>query len=97
MPGLNQRGPLNEGPMTGGARGTCTNSAGPGQGFAGRGAMGYGPGMRGGRGRRGCRWQNPIPPEEQSNREILQGRADRLEKELAAVKQQIAAQPDSER
>ena len=26
MPGLNQRGPMNEGPMTGGGRGLCTGS-----------------------------------------------------------------------
>jgi len=51
MPGLNQRGPMNEGPMTGGGRGLCTGAVASEQEFANRmtGSMGRGLG-RG----RGC-------------------------------------------
>lgn len=56
MPGFNQRGPMNEGSMTGRQRGTCTGAAvDTGQGFADRtNARGYGGGMGRGMGRRGC-------------------------------------------
>jgi hypothetical protein len=50
MPGLNRKGPMSEGPMTGRGRGLCTGASGPGQGFT---AGGYGS-MRRGCGRRHC-------------------------------------------
>ncbi len=64
MPGFNQRGPMNEGPMTGRGRGNCTTGANTGKGVAGRpdtirygavgyGGMGYGMGMARRRGRCG--------------------------------------------
>ncbi len=55
MPGFNQRGPMNEGPMTGRQRGTCTGGAvDTGQTFAdSTNARGYGGGMGRGMGRRG--------------------------------------------
>lgn len=97
MPGFNQRGPMNEGPMTGGGRGICTGSVSRG-GWAGAGGFqGYGPGMGRRQGRRGC-WgggrgfgmaggQQPAYPV--SDRESLKTRARFLEDELAAIKEEL--------
>ncbi len=96
MPGFNQRGPMNEGPMTGRQRGICTGYAMSGQGFGGRG-YGMGSGMGRGMGRRGNQapgrglgygqWNTPAPMT--SNRDVLQNRADMLEAELTAIKNQL--------
>ncbi len=93
MPGLNQRGPMNEGPMTGRKRGSCTGAAvDPGQGFADRG-MGRGMGRRGcqtpGRGRGGGQWSSPAPMPGSTDQNALQNRVNMLEAELSAIKDQL--------
>lgn len=98
MPGLNQRGPMNDGPMTGRGRGLCTGNVTAGQGFVG--GYGMGRGLR-----RGCRdfgwgggrgmgrggnygpWAGTSPAV--SNQTILQNRANMLEAELAEIKNQL--------
>lgn len=101
MPGFNQRGPMNEGPMTGRNRGTCTGAAvDPGQGFAdSANARGYGRGMGRGRGNRGCqalgremaygRRTPPAPTQGSVNQDTLQNRVNMLEAELSAIKNQL--------
>ncbi|THB77880.1 MAG: hypothetical protein D3926_14205 [Desulfobacteraceae bacterium] len=100
MPGFNQRGPMNQGPMTGRSQGTCTGNQSPG--------MGSGMGMGRRRGRR-CvsqgfqsphqragfgRFNEPEPMTD--SRELLKNREAALEQELAALKQQIRnlSEPD---
>jgi len=96
MPGFNQRGPMNEGPMTGGGRGICKGGVGPDQEFTGKGnAMGMG--RQGGR--RGCQspgqgrgygqWAVTYPAMGSVNQNTLQNSVDRLEIELAALKKQL--------
>ncbi|MBI9090259.1 MAG: DUF5320 domain-containing protein [Desulfobacterium sp.] len=111
MPGFNQQGPMNQGPMTGGRRGSCANgpmpgsagfgsgrSRGPGFGNRGTGfeSRGAGSGFRRGRGFcQGQDWERdyaresaaPPPP---VTRKTLEQRADRLETELNAVKEELA-------
>ena len=97
MPGFNQRGPMNEGAMTGRGRGNCVGSTDSAQGFAGRGnAMGMGRqrGRRGyqeapGQGMRGGRWAAPDPPADSINQNALQNSVDMLEAELEALKNQL--------
>jgi len=87
MPGFNQRGPMNEGPMTGRGRGTCTGSLNPDQEFTGRGnarGMGRGFGRRGG----GYGQRTTSAPGSVSQ-EALQKSMDLLEAELAAIKNQL--------
>lgn len=91
MPGFNQRGPMNEGPMTGRRRGVCTGvAADPGQGFSGRG-YGRGFGRRGsqvpGWGRGYGQWASPAMGS--VNQDALQNRVNMLEAELSAVKNQL--------
>lgn len=104
MPGLNQRGPMNDGPMTGRGRGLCTGNVAAGQGFVG--GYGMGRGLR-----RGCRdfgwgggrgmgrggnygpWAGASPAV--SNQTILQNRANMLEAELAEIKNQLKKQSES--
>ena len=102
MPGFNQRGPMNNGPMTGRGRGVCTGNITPGQGFAGEGYT-----MGRGLGRRGCRaagwgsgragnygpWAGPTPVV--STQAILQNRAAMLEAELAEIKNQLNKRTES--
>lgn len=93
MPGFNQKGPMNEGPMTGRKRGTCTSAAvDPGQGFAGRG-MGRGMGRRGcrtpDRGMGGGQWNSPAPTPDSVDQDTLQNRVNMLEAELSAIKDQL--------
>lgn len=92
MPGFNQRGPMNEGPMTGRGRGNCAGAADPDQGFQGRNTMGYGMGMGRQRGRRGC--QSPgfgrgYGQSEPVNQNPLQDSIDMLQAELDAVKKKL--------
>ena len=98
MPGFNQRGPMNEGPMTGGGRGNCQGGVNPDQGFTRRGDP-----METGRqgGRRGCQAPSrgrgygqraaagPPPIMGSIHQDALQNSVDRLEAELAAVKKQL--------
>ena len=88
MPGMNQRGPMNQGPMTGRGQGVCTgNAMANGAGFGGRGrgcGMGRGQGMGrrcfGGNGG----YQAPL------NREtVLRNRADALKAELDSINQEL--------
>jgi hypothetical protein len=96
MPGFNRRGPENQGPMTGGGRGFCTGNAGYGGYDAGFG-RGFGPGSGRGRGGRwarcgfngrgmGRRAFAPVPPDSPDE---LKQRAEWLESELAAIRQQL--------
>ena len=100
MAGFNQRGPMNEGPMTGRGRGICTGAVDPDQGVARRNnTMGYGMGRGRGRnrnfsqspgwGRGAGQWNLPVTEPDPVARDTWQDRANRLEAELAAVKQQL--------
>lgn len=100
MPGFNQRGPMNEGPMTGRQRGTCTGgTVDTGQGFGGYGGgMGRGMGRRGGqapgRGMGYGRWTAPAPTPGSANQDTsvnqdMQNRINMLEAELSAIKDQL--------
>ena len=91
MPGLDQRGPLGQGAMTGGRQGICQDRgpAGPADRF-GRG------------GRRGCRGRGfgrgYAPPvqftQAEPTKSELEDRARELEDELNAVKSQMKAMSD---
>ncbi len=99
MPGLNQRGPLNEGPMTGGRRGICTSTDTSGKRFSGRGAAGRRPGTGRRLGKRGCQgygWQMSFdeefdrPPVQQAATEdSFVNRVALLESELAEIKNKL--------
>lgn len=96
MPGFNQRGPLNEGPMTGRGRGKCTEAFDQTQSFAGRpNAMGMGrqAGRRGyqppGWGRGYGQWTGTAPAMGSVNQDALQNSVDKLEAELAELKNQL--------
>ncbi len=102
MPGFNQRGPMNEGPMTGRGRGNCTEAFDPAQRFAGRGnAMGRGRqgGRRGcqapGQGRGAGQWAGTAPAMGSANQDTLQNSVNMLEAELAALKNQLKNLSDS--
>ncbi|OQY52466.1 MAG: hypothetical protein B6230_02625 [Desulfobacteraceae bacterium 4572_89] len=96
MPGFNQRGPMNEGPMTGRRQGVCgrgTDSGAQGGTFD---AMGYGRGRgMGRRGGSGPGWGRGYgqmntsftPP---ATEESLKMRAQTLEAELDAIKNDLA-------
>ena len=103
MPGFNQRGPMNEGPMTGWKRGNCTGGNAD-TGFADiTNARGYGGGMGRGMGRRGGqapgrgmggRWTAPAPTPGSVNQDTsvnqdMQNRVNMLEAELSAIKDQL--------
>jgi hypothetical protein len=96
MPGFNQRGPMNEGPLTGGGRGNCAGAVDPAQGFAGRGntmGMGRQGGRRGcqapGQGRGAGQWARTAPAMGSVNQDTLQNSVNMLETELAALKNQL--------
>jgi len=100
MSGLNQRGPMNNGPMTGRGQGVCTGNNTPGQGFYGGGYI-----LGRGLGRRGCQapgqqsgwgrgWAGNCGPcagsvPTVSTRAVLQSRAAMLEADLAEIKKQL--------
>lgn len=95
MPGFNRRGPENQGPMTGRGRGVCTGGAG----YTGYDS-GIGPGFGRGRGRRwfqggfggrglGRRTFTPEGPDGPKSADVLKQRAEWLESELAAIRQQL--------
>ncbi len=88
MPGFNQRGPENQGPMTGRRQGRCTDSENF-AGFGGRCQRG-----RSGRGNRGmgnAQWNTPAAQASRTfdNAEALKQRAQSLENELQAIKQEL--------
>lgn len=97
MPGFNQRGPENQGPMTGGRRGVCTGTANTGQGFGN--GMGYGRGNGRRCGGKGFRGQgmgggmnppvDPRPAQTAPAKQALQERADLLKAELAAIQKEL--------
>ncbi len=106
MPGFNQTGPMNEGPMTGGRRGICTGMASPGQRFAGRDISEYGQGAGRWHRRRRCQGYgrgmvSNIKFEEESlqaaaAKESLKNRAKFLEGELAAIKKELLNSSESD-
>ena len=88
MPGFNQGGPENQGPMTGRRQGRCADNANVG-GFGGRCQRG-----RSGRGNRGmgnAQWNMPAgqAPSTFDNKNALNQRAQNLENELQAIKQEL--------
>lgn len=105
MPGFNQRGPMNEGPMTGWGRGICNGNTRPvmGYGQGGYGTGGYGMGR--GYGRRGCKvpgrgmgWGRNAAPwtaEADLDQTTLRSRAAFLESELAEIKRRLTTPSDS--
>lgn len=93
MPGFNQRGPMDDGPMTGRGKGTCA-PGNSGQGFANQGNMGenfrgFGRCL-GKRGRGYGQWTTPA--QDFVNQDTLQNRIDMLEAELSAIKNQLKNQ-----
>ncbi|MDA8136917.1 MAG: DUF5320 domain-containing protein [Desulfobacteraceae bacterium] len=104
MSGLNQRGPMNDGPMTGRGRGFCTGNVAAGQGFVGGYGMvrglrrscryfGWGGGQGMGRFRNYGSWAGSSPAF--SDQTILQNRAAMLEAELAEIKSQLNKRSES--
>jgi len=99
MPGFNQRGPMNEGPMTGRGSGRCTGAVDPVQEFSGRqNTMGMGRQ----RGWRGCQEgfgprggtgfgqrATAAPAAASDTQANLQNSVDMLAAELAAIKKQL--------
>ena len=102
MPGFNRNGPMNKGQMTGRGRGICTNGAMAGStGFAN--TQFRCPGFRRGSGQRQGQGQGlgrgyaraPMTSPLSVNRENLQQRADQLEAELNAIKEELTNISDS--
>jgi len=96
MPGFNQQGPMNQGPMTGRGRGVCVNGpAAATTGFGAPRSQGYGLGCRRGRGM-GQGWgqgygrQAPMAVQAETTMESLRLRAEALESELIAIKESLA-------
>jgi hypothetical protein len=81
MPGFNKRGPENQGPMTGRKMGNCASNQASNQ-------AGFGRGRGNGRCMRNAQ-QYMSPQQSVSSKEDLTQRAQDLEKELEAVKQEL--------
>ncbi len=95
MPGFNQQGPMNQGSMTGRGMGACTNGTKPAStGFVtpGRAGMGFRRGRGCGQGARfGAGYgQRPMAAPAAVSKEGLMQRADLLESELNAIKEELA-------
>ena len=99
MPGFNKNGPMNQGQMTGRGRGNCTNGAAAGSnGFADRQfrcqgfrrGRGQGQGQGQGQGLGGGYASSPATSPGSVARENLQLRADQLEAELNAIKEELS-------
>ncbi|MCP4720380.1 MAG: DUF5320 domain-containing protein [Desulfobacteraceae bacterium] len=97
MPGFNQQGPSNQGPMTGRGMGRCTNDPMATSPNFGRGQFrDQGAGFRRGRGQgrgpgRGQGFvQGPMAAQAPGTMEDLKLRAQALESELNAVKEALA-------
>ncbi|MCG8567456.1 MAG: DUF5320 domain-containing protein [Desulfobacterales bacterium] len=84
MPGMNQQGPMNQGPMTGRGQGMCNgNSMGSGMGR--RGGRGCGQGRRCGNGNgMGRGYAGPVNREDvlQDRARVLKAELDRINREL---------------
>jgi len=103
MPGYNQRGPMNEGPMTGRRLGRCaaTTATGVGSPDTGVDSFGYGRGRGMAMGRGRCRrtwWNMDAPgnvqfsgPTEPSREQSLERKVQALESELAVLKNELRA------
>ncbi len=95
MPGMNQRGPMNQGPMTGRGQGACTgNAMANGAGFGGRGRCGMGRGQ--GLGRR-CFGGNGGYSTPLNREEVLRNRADALKAELDNINQELGGEASDPR
>lgn len=95
MPGFNQQGPNNQGPMTGRGMGRCTNDpVATSTNFGGGQFRGQGAGFRRGRcqgiGRGQGYAQGPMATQAPGTMEDLKLRAQTLESELNAVKEALA-------
>lgn len=104
MPGFNQRGPMNEGPMTGRGMGQCsgayTQETGTPANMAWN-APGYGQGRGMGMGRRGCQpprrgmgrgrgaQMQMTPQAPPPTKASLAARAQQLEAELKAIQNEL--------
>jgi hypothetical protein len=94
MAGLNQKGPMNEGPMTGRGRGLC-NKNDDRQRYLERGGAGLGRGMgrcgSQGMGRRMRFAQQNVPPSNRTevDERSLHNQVEMLEAELARIKNQL--------
>jgi len=96
MPGFNQRGPMNEGPMTGKRQGNCVRGFDTGSQYSTFTPMGYGRGR--GMGRRGgqgpgqgrgygrMETTSPVP----ATMESLKLKAQSLEAQLDDIKNELA-------
>jgi len=97
MPGFNEQGPMNQGPMTGRGMGACANGTrSASSGFVTPGLGRAGMGFRRGRGcGQGGRFaagydQRPMAGQPAVSKEGLMQRADLLESELNAIKEELA-------
>jgi hypothetical protein len=97
MAGLNQKGPMNEGPMTGRGRGLCGKNDDR-QGYLEREGAGLGRGM-GRCGGQGMGWrmrfaQQNVPPSNRTevDERSLHNQVEMLEAELARIKKQLQDQ-----
>ncbi len=106
MPGFDGRGPMDAGPMTGGARGFCnsigaehTKQFGRGMGFGRNLRADYGPGMGMRRGcGRGCGWYRwypkdsgtVYPADPAAEINMLEAQADSMQNTLDGIKRRIA-------
>lgn len=105
MPGFNQRGPMNEGPMTGRQMGRCAKGSDrlvpntdPTWGTPGYGRSGF----MGGQRCRGFRWRAVMAetaPVQDDQENIATGKVlsqiERLEKEIEALKDQVQQDSNS--
>ena len=104
MPGFNQKGPMNEGPMTGRGMGQCSGAYTQDTGTSANMAwnapgFGYGQGRGMGRGRRGCQaprrgmgrgaQMQMAPQAPPPTKASLAARAQQLEAELEAIKKEL--------
>jgi hypothetical protein len=95
MPGFNQRGPMNEGPMTGRRRGDCVRGVDTDPQSSAFTPMGYGKGRgngrRGGQGPGGGRGYSRMGTDSSvsTSEETLKLRVQTLETELDAIRSEL--------
>ena len=83
MPGMDQTGPMGQGPMTGRGLGPCGRGAGPGF------RRGFGRGVRRGFGVGSGAYYEPEPLSKEQQKRILEEEAEDLEIELKRIKEKI--------